>query len=382
MEASKKLLEPMLTRQRLPLLIRLIVSGFYLFMTTHTFGQTNLACNYKAGGFSMTLEGHTTGIGFTSRLVLADNNGVIKYVTAPNSTSFQNVVAGSYLAYGITYQNASYVPNLTVNENINLVGACYKTVVVPTNVCDCNNQNGNLFIPAITPPAGKQISYALTDGKGIILLVSPTPVFNGNPDGIYNIIPVMYPSGSYPTNLEIGKNINTVTCTDLQMLSPVGFVVCANQKPILSLVKSAPTTAVVGDIFTYTLSMQNTGNLATSGTVTLSDTLAQGLSFESMKTSSTQGWSCQANMIVVNNTVRTLVSCNTSNQIGINQVQVVIFGVIAQRTGEFFNQAYVKGGATTNEVGSNKVKTIIVEKEICKEVCVPFVVIKTKKKNT
>jgi hypothetical protein len=379
MEASKKLLEPSLARQLFRLPIRFIVIGFYLFMTTNTFGQAYLACNYKAGGFSMTLEGHSSGNGFTSRIVLTDNNGVIKYVTTPNSTSFQNVIAGSYLAYGITYENATYIPNLTVNENINLVGACYKTVVVPTKVCDCNNQNGNLFIPAITPPVGKQISYVLTNGKGVILLVSQSPVFNGNPDGVYNIIPILYPLGTYPTNLELGKNINTVTCTDLQLLSPVGFVVCTNQKPILSLVKSAPTTAVIGDIFTYSLSLQNTGNLATTGIVTISDTLAQGLSFESLKTNSSPGWSCQANIIVVNNTVRTLVSCNTSNQISINQVQTVNFGVIAQRTGSFFNQAYVKGGLTTTETGSNVVNTIIVEKEICQEVCVPYVIIKTNK---
>jgi uncharacterized repeat protein (TIGR01451 family) len=226
---------------------------------------------------------------------------------------------------------------------------------------------------------GKQISYVLTDGKGVILLVSQSPVFNGNPDGVYNIIPLSYPLGTYPTNLEIGKNINTVTCTNFEALSPVGFVVCANQKPILILVKSAPNTAVMGDIFTYSLSIQNTGNLATSGTVTLSDTLAQGLSFESLKTSSTLGWSCQANVIVVNNTARTLVSCNTSNQIGVNQGQVVNFGVIAQRNGSFFNQAYVKGGLTSHEAGSNVVKTIIVEKEICKEVCVPYAIIKTNK---
>jgi hypothetical protein len=155
MEASKKLLEPPFIRQTFRLPIRFIVIGFSLFMTTNTFGQAYLACNYKAGGFSMTLERHTTGIGFTSRLVLADNNGVIKYVTGPNSTSFQNVIAGSYLAYRITYQNTTYVPNLTVNENINLVGACYKTVVVRTKVCGCNNDNGNLFIAAITPPPGQ-----------------------------------------------------------------------------------------------------------------------------------------------------------------------------------------------------------------------------------
>lgn len=374
MEANIKKLSPVFAQRIYNFLYWVVAAWMYLTFTNNTFGQSNLACNYRSGTFNMTLEGHTTGVGFSSRLVLTDNNGVIKYVTPVNSTTFQNVLAGNYLAYGITYQNVTYIPNLEVGRNISSVSTCYKTVVVPTKVCNCNNDTGNLVSSPIDIPVGKTVSYVLTDGKGNILLIKPQSTFEGNPDGVYNIIPITYQEGSYPLNFEIGKNINTVSGINLVIGIATGYVVCLPQNPLLSVTKSAPSTAIVGSAFNYTITTKNIGNTVTQGIVTVTDTLAQGLSFQ--KTESNSGWSCQASNVVVGNVVRALVSCQTSNVIAINVSQDVVFSVIAQRTGVFINQAFVQGGGSIGLTSSNKVQTVINE---CREVCVPLTIRKSKK---
>jgi uncharacterized repeat protein (TIGR01451 family) len=374
MEANIKKLSPVYAQRIYNFLYWVVAAWVYLTFTNNTFGQSNLVCNYKSGTFNMTLEGHTTGVGFSSRLVLTDQNGVIKYVTPVNSTTFQNVLAGNYLAYGITYQNATYIPNLEVGRNISLVSTCYKTVVVPTKVCNCNNDTGNLASSPIDIPVDKTVSYVLTDGKGNIILIRSQSTFEGNPDGVYNIIPITYQQGSYPVNFEIGKNINTVSGINLVVGIATGYVVCLPQNPVLSVTKRAPSTAIVGSAFNYTITTKNIGNTVTQGIVTVTDTLAQGLSFQ--KTESNSGWSCQASNIVVGNVVRALVSCQTSNLIAINESQEVVFSVIAQRTGVFINQAFVQGGGSIGLASSNKVQTVINE---CREVCVPLTIKKSRK---
>ncbi|PWK17628.1 putative repeat protein (TIGR01451 family) [Arcicella aurantiaca] len=356
-----------------------IMMGFVLTISSPTFSQNRLECNYKAGTFNMTLTGHTTGIGFSSRLVLTDNNGTIKYVTPVNSTTFQNVLAGNYLAYGITYENALYVPNLDVGKNINLVSACYKTVVVPTNICDCNNSTGNFTSLAINIAIGKTVSYALTDGKGKILLIKMNPTFEGNPDGVYNIIPITYQEGTYPLNFEIGKDISLITGINMTIEKATGFVACLPQKPILDITKNAPNAAVVENAFNYTLTIKNIGNTATQDIITVTDTLQQGLTFQ--KTVSSDSWNCQSNIVIVNNSTRTLVTCQSSNVIIPNDSQTIIFSVVAQKTGLFINQAFANGGGSIGYSSSNKVQTVVKDKTDCKEICVPFTVIKKTKKS-
>lgn len=379
MKTVNKQIKPTISRQVISGLLWFLVIGFYLITSYKSYGQRLLDCNYKAGDFSMTLEGHTTGVGFTSRLVLTDTTGKIQYVTAANSTTFQHVIQGNYLAYGITYQNSVYVPSLTVGQNINLVGACYKTVVVPTRVCDCNNSTGNLNASLVTPPVGKQVNYVLTDGKGTILLIKTSPTFEGNPDGVYNILAVTYQANTYPSNFEIGKNINTVSGIDLTINQSSSAVVCLIQKPLLSLIKKAPLTANIGEEFTYTFDITNIGNVPTSETITLSDTLVQGLSFQSVGSLS-DGWACQSTIVIVNNTARTLVSCISSQPLLANQNQQLTIKVVTQKAGIFNNQAFIDGGGITTSVPSNKVQTTVKDKDGCQEVCIPYVIVKNKKR--
>jgi len=380
MEANKKQYKPLNTKRVLSCLLWSIMVGFFLTITSSAFGQTFLGCNYKSGTFSMTLQGHTTGVGFASRLVLADSSGVIQYITAANSTIFQNVAAGNYLAYGITYENAVYIPNLVIGGNIKSVSSCFKTVVVPTKVCDCNNADGNLLTTSFNSPIGKQVSYVLTDGKGTILLIKSEPSFSGNADGVYNIATVTYNVGTLPMNFGIGKSILLVTGDNFLIEKWKGFVVCLVQNPVLSIIKNAPNMGVVGITYDYTLTIKNTGNVNTNGPIILTDTLAQGLSFLNTESSTTLGWSCNAEIIIVNNSARTLVSCQTANIINPNVTESVVFAVVTQRTGIFMNQAYIENGGTKGRVMSNIVETVIKDENVCKDICVPVIITKVKHK--
>lgn len=379
MELIKKQIQPR-GKKNVSNLLSILMVVFYLTVASSAFCQTYLGCNYKSGTFKMTLEGHTTGIGFNSRLVLTDVNGIIKYVTNPNSMVFQNVVAGSYFAYGITYEIAGYTPNLTIDSNINMVSACFKTVVVPIKVCDCNNDTGNLTTTA-NGTLGKEVRYVLTDGKGMILLIKTEPFFQGNTEGVYNIVTMSYAVGSTLQNFEIGKNIGQLSGENLSVENSVGYVVCLPQTPILTLTKTAPITGVLGTPFNYSININNTGTITTNGIISVTDTLAQGLSYQSLGNGTTLGWACQSEIIVINNSTRTLLKCQTSNNILPNSSQNITLSVLAQRTGRFINQAFIEGGGSFGMVASNVVQTTINTQEECKTVCVPFVVTKVKKKN-
>ena len=355
-----------------------IIIGFTSMVNISVHGQ-NLGCNYKAGTFSMTLEGHTTGVGFTSQLVLTDGNGIIKYVTSANNTIFQNVLAGDYIAYGITYQNATHVLNLTVGSDVNLISGCFKTVRVSTKVCDCNNQTGNLTTTLLSNVATKQVNYLLTDGKGTILLIKSTPTFSGNSDGVYNIVTTTHDVNATPTNFENGKNISSVSGSNFEINKVEGFVVCSPPKPKLSITKNAPAKAIVGDNFAYTFKITNVSNTTTTGIAILTDTLAQGLSFEGFGINPALSWTCQSKIIIVNNSAVNLVSCENTSEIPPNSIQEITFSVKSQKTGTFLNQAFIEGGGTIEKVASNKVTTLIEINNDCKEICVPFTIIKTKK---
>ncbi|MFN7220730.1 MAG: hypothetical protein ACK5UX_08840, partial [Burkholderiales bacterium] len=80
------------------------------------------------------------------------------------------------------------------------------------------------------------------------------------------------------------------------------------QAPDLRLTKtSAATTLSVGAVASFTLTPSNAGNLATSGTVTVVDTLPVGLIYVAMGSGGT-GWTCAASGQTV--------TCTSSTAIG------------------------------------------------------------------
>jgi len=116
--------------------------------------------------------------------------------------------------------------------------------------------------------------------------------------------------------------------------------------PNLVIAKSGPATATQGTNFAYTLVVTNTGLAATSGVITVSDTLAAGLSFVS---GSGGGFTCSA--------VGQLVTCTSSTVIVINSTTTFNLTVNSTASSAVSNTASVVGGGDPSAATSNTVTT-------------------------
>lgn len=128
----------------------------------------------------------------------------------------------------------------------------------------------------------------------------------------------------------------------------VTTVINAAPTPNLVISKSGPATGTVGTNFDYTLTVNNTGSVATSGVVSVSDNIPAGLSFVSGVGS---GWNCTA--------TGQAVTCIRSTPILVNSNNNIIITVKPLATGTVVNMASVTGGGDNKVTPSNSVTTII-----------------------
>jgi Bacterial Ig domain len=91
-------------------------------------------CDYIVGQpISVEIHSQNTNAGFTTKYILTDAAGVIKYQTA--ALPFTGVVAGDYLAYAVNYSGTA--PTLTVGANISAMGGTCTSLsnAFPVKVC-------------------------------------------------------------------------------------------------------------------------------------------------------------------------------------------------------------------------------------------------------
>lgn len=118
--------------------------------------------------------------------------------------------------------------------------------------------------------------------------------------------------------------------------------------PDLSMTKSHVGNFTVGQTGTYTLKVSNTGGIATSGTITITDVLPTGLTYAGNVTGT--GWSCSA--------VGQEVTCTTSNVIAKDGSSTLTFDVNVTTSAPagvntVSNTASVVGGGDSTSSGSN-----------------------------
>jgi uncharacterized repeat protein (TIGR01451 family) len=325
------------------------------FLLLTTFGVLKInaqTCNYKVGTVTMSLSGQTTGANISSQLVLTNPNGIIQYVSSPNNLTISNVAANTYNAVAVTYNNGN-APNLSVGSDINLVSFCNKSTAVSIGVCDCNNSTGVFAVAQSgqTAKSGQINKYVLTNGKGIILAISDTPTFSGYGNGIYNVYGVSY--AGIVNNLVKDGLISSVNGSCVDITKGVGYVVCV---PELSIDKAGPAVAEKGVNFNYTLTVSNSGTIASSGTITVKDTLATGLSFIS---GGGNGWACTASTISLGQQV---VTCSSTLAIAPTASYPINLTVVSSLTGTVKNKAWVNGGGDiTPNLPSKEITTVINE---------------------
>jgi hypothetical protein len=106
--------------------------------------------------------------------------------------------------------------------------------------------------------------------------------------------------------------------------------------PDLVMGKSGPANAAVGVPFDYKLTLANIGNGPTSGTVTVTDTIASSLTINTVMSGAT--FSCNKSFQTVTCTTNTPIASGASN------VPVATITVTPKSTGPFSNTAIASGG--------------------------------------
>src|SRR5690606_1023284 len=197
---------------------------------------------------------------------------------------------------------------------INVDEVSTHTAIYPTvNVKDPWNPGDVVYIRAdISDPfGGYDVSGArltLTDGNGTTVVnnaamtARTSPANNGTPNRIYAY---RYPT---PASPKFGLYTATVTATEGSETAPTithsGIKTFTVEPKALQVVKSHSGDFIAGANNSYTLTVSNTDVATVTGTTTVKDTLATGLTFVS---GTGTGWSCSA--------VGQVVTCTSSTSI-------------------------------------------------------------------
>ncbi len=123
-----------------------------------------------------------------------------------------------------------------------------------------------------------------------------------------NAGPTLSNTGTVACTCTEGNTNNNTSNTDM---------VTVTQLPDLMVSKShSPSTFTVNDVNdTFTITVSNAGSVASSGTVTVTDTLPAGLTFNG---STTAGWSCMANGQIVTCTTMTAIANGGTSSVVLN----------------------------------------------------------------
>jgi uncharacterized repeat protein (TIGR01451 family) len=112
-------------------------------------------------------------------------------------------------------------------------------------------------------------------------------------------------------------------------------ITVTGSSPRLSITKAVSSGLYsLFDNFTYTLTVNNTGSVPTSGMIIIKDTLQMGLALVSATVNT--GWGCSAS--------GQLVTCTRTNSIPAGGSSSVTITVAALQAGTFYNKAGVYGG--------------------------------------
>jgi len=165
---------------------------------------------------------------------------------------------------------------------------------------------------------------------------------SGNP--ITLIVNVAGAAGSLTNSVTVsgGGASNAPTATDPTTLSGA---------PVLALAKSHTGSFVAGQTGTYALVVSNSGNLATSGTLTVTDTLPTGLTFNA---ASGTGWTCSAAGGVVTCTSATAIAAAASG----NAITLTVH-VAANAPASVTNTANASGGGAANTPAATDPTTVV-----------------------
>ncbi|MDI9872870.1 hypothetical protein QM567_26705, partial [Flectobacillus roseus] len=172
------------------------------------------------------------------------------------------------------------------------------------NGTDPNPQAATAANDALTAPFGLTSTVSVLSNDDFLpVLGNVVTRTGGTASGVAVFAPTTGVLSYTPTVSEPGTTVTVVYQVCNTLVTPQ---VCANATvtitvpaaPRLSIAKAAPSGSINAlDNFTYTITVSNLGSAATTGTITVKDTLQSGLSFVSSSTAT--GWSCSSSGQVV-----------------------------------------------------------------------------------
>lgn len=213
-----------------------------LFAIICVFGDSLMAqeCDYVTGPVRLNVSGGNNTADYTTKFILTDVKGVISDVQ--DSSKFDILQEGFYIAYAVNYKNNSTVTGLSKGEFIqNLIGDCLDlsppfgfTACSDIDKCEyCLGETVTLNASGGNNTGVFKTKYLLADKKGKILGVFNTPVFQNLGVGLYLAFPINYDSTKTITGIDTGKYVVDIQSTCKDIGKPYVITICDKLKPTI-----------------------------------------------------------------------------------------------------------------------------------------------------
>ncbi|MBI5100624.1 MAG: DUF11 domain-containing protein [Nitrospirae bacterium] len=319
----------------------LLPSGF-TYKTTSTLIDGGAAPDpaYEAGDTGRPIW--TVNVPANGSVTIAFQADIASSVGA---ATYQNGVELTAAGVGIT----PFDPLLTTAEDVTILAS---NMGILNGYVYRRNDSNTTFNPGIdTPFGGVKVMIEKTSGDCSIPGSTTCYIVYTDTDGYYSrvlpagdwIVTVVGGTGDLPgsgISLVVGTNPETVTVPNQGSVSnDNGYSQVVN----LGLSKTdGVTTVTAGGTTTYTLTVSNSGNTASSGTITVVDVLPSGLTVAdgAVALGGAQGanWSCSS--------ASNVITCTSSTAIAASGSSVFSFtvNVSASASGTVVNKAQVGGG--------------------------------------
>lgn len=308
---------------------------------------------WNCSAFSQTVTCTTNNV-----ITINANSNIILTVNPTTTGTFNNtanvVGGGDNTAYTsnvvTTVINSAVMPNLLISKtgpSTATVGANFAYTLTVNNV-GTGTSNGTITITDVLPVGLSFVSgggngwTCSVNGQTVTCMTNSQIFVNGSNSVTLTVNPLS--SGTVVNNASVMGGGDESSATSNNVYTTINSAATPN----LTINKSGPSTGIVGNNYTYTLTINNTGTSSTNGQITVTDALPQGLTFVS---GISNGWVCSAS--------GQNVICTSSTAISVNGSVNILLTVIPNQSGTYVNVASVVGGGDNSNTNSNSVSTVI-----------------------
>jgi uncharacterized repeat protein (TIGR01451 family) len=342
-------------------------TGQLTVSTTLPAGVSTPSTNFTSGSWSCTRVGQTVTCTNPNTTGLAQN--VTSVIALPVVPSTGNM--GQFLTFNFNVSSTSSDTNLGNNSTAITttvpVSAPNLTISIPAfslysgqasnvNVIVSNNgsiaANGNLTVNITIPNGSTAPVSFMSNGWSCTTIGQTITCTNPNTAGLAPtasstiVVPVSIPANAVGgQTVIISANVIAIigeSNTGDNSASGSGQVVSG---VALKLFKTASAIATQGNPFDFTMTVANTGGTNTSGMITVTDTLRNGLKFVSASSTS---WTCVKTGVDAQN--NDIVQCTTSLVHLSNAANTSTFSVRVNPTlaTTVSNTAFINGGGSNS----------------------------------